>query len=49
MGSHIDWRRERVPARTLGLEGGVDCGVAHRLEKGTSANENAGPKGGGGL
>ena len=21
-GSHIDWRNERVPARTLGLEGG---------------------------
>ena len=20
--SHIDWRKERVPARTLGLEGG---------------------------
>ena len=23
-GSHIDWRKERVSARTLGPEGGVD-------------------------
>ena len=22
IGSHIDWRKERVPARTLGPEGG---------------------------
>ena len=40
------WIRGGVQARTLGLEGGVDCGVPHRLEKGTSANEDAGPSGG---
>ena len=30
-GSYIDWRRERVAARTLGPEGGVDCEISHPL------------------
>ena len=30
-GSHIDWRRERVPVRMLGPEGGVDYEILHRL------------------
>ena len=29
--SHIDWRKERVPTRTLGLKGEVDCDVPHWL------------------
>ena len=33
-GSHIDWKRERVPVRTLGSEG-VDCEIPRRLERGT--------------
>ena len=36
--SHIDWRRERVSARTLGPKG-VDWEVSHRLEKGISVRE----------
>ena len=28
----------------VGLEG-VDCGISHRLEKGTGASEDAGPRG----
>ena len=27
--SYIDWRKERVPARTLGPEGGVDYDIPH--------------------
>ena len=30
--SHIDWRRKRVPARTLGPEG-VDCEIPPQLER----------------
>ena len=35
VGSHIDWRKERVLARTLGLEGGggVDSKIPRRLER----------------
>ena len=33
-------------ARMLASKG-VDCEIPHRLEKGTSASEDAGPKGGG--
>ena len=44
VGSDIDWRKERVPARTLGPKGGRFGGVSHRLEKGTSAREDAGPQ-----
>ena len=32
-GSYIDWRGERVLARTLGSKG-VDCEISHRLERG---------------
>ena len=39
------WTWGGVPARTLGPKGG-GLGVPHRLEKGMSANENAGPGGG---
>ena len=35
-----------VPASRLGFEGG-ELGVPHQLEKGTSANEHAGPRRGG--
>ena len=36
VGSHIDWREERVPARTLGLEGkGVDCEIPPHLGRRT--------------
>ena len=31
-------------ARTLGPEGGVDCEILHRLERETSASEDAGPR-----
>ena len=31
--SHIDWKRERVPAKTLGLEKRVDCEIPRWLEK----------------
>ena len=34
-GSHINCRRERVPARTLGPKGGVDCEIPLRLGKRT--------------
>ena len=40
--SHIGWRRkEQVPVRTMGLEGGrggggVDCNISHWLERGQS-------------
>ena len=27
-GSHVDWKKERVPAKTLGPKG-VDCDVPH--------------------
>ena len=47
--SHINGGEEQVPAKTLVPEGGwivrihIDWrGEQHRLEKGTSANENAG-------
>ena len=37
--------RGGVPVRTLGPKGDVDLvGVPHRLEKGTSASEDAGPR-----
>ena len=39
-----DWTQGGVPARTLGLEEGWIGRVPHRLEKGTSANENIGPR-----
>ena len=35
VGSPIDWRKERVPARTVGPEGGVDCEISHWLERRT--------------
>ena len=31
----VDWRGERVPAKTLGLEGGWDCKIPHPLGKRT--------------
>ena len=34
-----------MPVRTVGLVGGRFGGVPHLLEKGTSANEDAGPEG----
>ena len=37
----LDWREERVPARTLDP---VNCEIAHQLERGTSASEDAGPQ-----
>ena len=44
--SHIDWREELVPARTLKLKGGgVDCEILHRLERGNSVSEDAGLEG----
>ena len=33
-----------MPARTLRLEGGLDCEIPHRLETGTSASEDVGPR-----
>ena len=39
------WTRGSVPARTLGLEGGV-LGCSHQLQKGTSTSEDAGLEGG---
>ena len=33
-----------VPIRTLGLKGGGDWEVPHRLEKGMSASEDTGPE-----
>ena len=39
-----EWTQGIVPARTMGSEGGGDWGVPHRLEKRTSANEDAGPR-----
>ena len=39
------WTRGGVLARTLGLKG-VDCGVPHQLEKGTSVREDVGHEGG---
>ena len=36
------WTRGSMPVKTLGPEG-VDWGVPHRLEKGTSASEGARP------
>ena len=42
--SHVNLREERVPARMLDPEGGVDCEIPHRLEGGTSVSEHAGPQ-----
>ena len=33
--SHIDWREERVLAKTLGPRKRVDCEISRRLERGT--------------
>ena len=33
-----------MPVRTLGPEKGGGLGIPHQLEKGTSANEDAGPQ-----
>ena len=33
-----------IPTRTLGLKGGVDCEIPHRLERETSVNEDARPR-----
>ena len=43
MRSHIDWREERGPVRMLAPKG-VDCEIPYRLESGTSASENVGPR-----
>ena len=38
------WTPVGVPARTLGPKGGgVDCEIPHRMERGTSTNEDVGP------
>ena len=44
-GSHIDWRKERVPARTLGPKGGwiVICSLKG-VDIRRCANKDAGPR-----
>ena len=41
--SHTNWRGERVLTKTLAPKG-VDCEIPHRFERGTSVNEDAGPR-----
>ena len=36
--------KRRCVSKDAGPQRGVDWGVPHRLEKGTSANENVGPR-----